>query len=141
MIEFHQQVVLANSAINNLVSFHERFLAAIDAAEKASDNIGSLSILSNTICCSCLGHNVNATHRPIAVNGKLNVLEYDFSTNWKDQNVSILRIYLQVDGVLTYDVEGNNKLCDYNNTYIQNQILVTVSWSLLKSVVFAPNEG
>lgn len=141
MDEIQQQAVVATSAINKLQDLHKVFVSDLEVAAKRSSEIGTLSVSSSSISCSCFGHSVSATHRPIALDGQICALEYDFVTQWKKEEISILRLYLQPGGVLTRDAKGTAKLCDFNNTYIKNHILAAVSESLLKSPVYAPAEG
>ena len=133
-----QQAIKATSEINRLQGIHKMFIAELETAAKTDSQIGTLSVSMDIISCSCLGCNVTATYRPIVLDGKISALEYDFVTPWKKEELSILRIYLQPDGIFTRDAKGTEKLCDFNNTYIKNLILSAVSESLLKSPVYAP---
>lgn len=136
-----QQAIKVTSTINSLQDLHKTVVAGLEAAAKTTSQVGTLTVSPDLISCSCLGHNVTATYRPIVLDGKISALEYDFVTPWKKEEISILRLYLQPGGILTRDAKGSDKLCDFNNTYIKNCILGTVFESLLKSPVYAPVEG
>lgn len=136
-----QQAHTVTSAINSLQDLHKTVVAGLEATAKTASPVGTLTVSMDVISCSCLGHNVTATYRPIVLEGKISALEYDFVTPWKKEEISILRLFLQPSGILTRDAKGSEKLCDFNNTYIKNHVLGTVFESLLNSPVYAPVKG
>ena len=136
-----QQAVLAASAIKKLREIHQNFVTNLATPAIQCPEIGTLKGSLDSIECSCLERNIVVLSRPIVRDKQIRVLEYDFVTQWKDEELSVLRLYLQPGGVLTRDPLGNEKLCDFNNTYIPRIILAALSESLLNSPVYAPIEG
>jgi hypothetical protein len=124
-----------------LKAMHERFVVELESAALLKSEIGTMIVSSASITCTCLGHTVTVTHRPIADDGSVCAMEYDFLVKWKKDDLSILRIYLQANGILTRDVGGTVKFQDFNNTYNKSHILAVVCSSLLASPVFKPTEG
>ena len=124
-----------------LKALHESFVSALETAIFHKSEIGTMSVSSTAITCDCLGHKVTATHRPVAGDGNICAMEYDFFVKWKKDELSILRLYLQANGILTRDVGGTAKFQNYDNEYNQGHILALVCSSLLASPVFKPAEG
>lgn len=141
MDQAQNNALKAGNDDRQLKAMHERFVGELEAAVLHKSEIGNMSVSSASIACECLGHQVTAAHRPVAVDGKICALEYDFLIKWRKDELSILRLYLQPNGVLTRDVGGTVKFQDFNNTYNKSHILAAVCSSLLASPVFAPTEG
>ena len=87
-----------------------------------------------------LGHKIITKHRPVAVNGNIHAMEYDFLVDWRGQELSILCLYLQKEGVITTDVRGAVKFYDVDNVYNKDNILTIVCSSLLVSPIFMSSE-
>ena len=141
MDEQLQQAVIAVAATKKLRELHQGFVAKLAASAAEGPDIGTFSVSSDSIACSCLERNVSVLSRPVVLNKQISALEYDFVTRWKDGELSVLRLYLQPGGVLTRDSNGKERFCDFNNTYIHRNILTALSESLLNSPVYAPAEG
>lgn len=141
MDEQFQQAVMAVAAAKKLHELHQRFVAYLAAPAAEGPDIGTFSVSTGSIACSFLDRNISVLSRPIVLNKHIGALEYDFVTRWKDEELSLLRLYLQPGGVLTRDPNGKDKFCDFNNTYIHRNIMSALSESLLNSPVYAPVEG
>lgn len=141
MDPLQQAAVMALSDIKQLVGMHDRFIAELEVPAKRTSDIGSLAVVNNAITCSCLNHKVMVSHRPIAIAGTICAMEYDFTVEWNKERQSILRLFLQPNGVISRDARGDSKFQDFNNTYIKNHILAAVSSALINSPVFSPREG
>lgn len=141
MDEQLQQAILAVAATKKLRELHQSFVASLAASATDGPDIGTFSVSSDSIACSCLARNISVLSRAIVLNKHISALEYDFVTRWKDDELSVLRLYLQPSGVLTHDPSGNERFCDFNNTYIHRNILSALSESLLNSPVYAPAKG
>ncbi len=138
MNEELQKAVIADAAINQLESLNDRFVSELDTAAKRESDLGTLNVSTTAISCVCHGQKVVAKHRPVVFGGYISALEYDFVTEWKKEEFSILRLYLQPNGLVTQDAQGKLKFCDFNNTYIKNLILSALSAALLASPIYAP---
>jgi hypothetical protein len=141
MDEQLQQAMIAVAATKKLSELHQKFVANLAASAAEGPDIGTFSVSSDSIAISCLERNISVLSRAIVLNKHISALEYDFVTRWKDEELSILRLYLQPGGVLTRDPNGKENFCDFNNTYIHRKILSALSESLLNSPVYAPAEG
>jgi hypothetical protein len=140
-IATQQRAIAAEQAIKQLNGMHDRFIQELESGSKQPSGIGTLAVSSKEITCVCLGRNVAVSNRPVALDGEIKAIEYDFITRWKDEDLSILRLYLQPNGTLTRDPDGTAKFQDFNNTYISDHILAAVSDMLLVSAVYAPAKG
>jgi hypothetical protein len=136
-----QETINATKEIESLENLNKLFVENLELSALATSPIGKLLVTSQKISCLCLGKTVTATHRPVFFEEKIKALEFDFVALWDKEELSILRLYLQTGGIVTIDVDGKNKLCDFNDAYISSQILLLVSGALLRSPVFAPNFG
>ena len=141
MNEEFQKAVIADAAIKDLERMNNMFVGDLNTASKTTSNLGTLSVSATSISCVCHGQTVVAGHRPVAVDGHISALEYDFVIEWKKEELSTLRLYLQPNGVITHDAQGTSKVCDFNNTYIKNHILSALSAALLASPIYAPRQG
>lgn len=141
MNEEFQKVIIADGAIKQLENLNDRFVSELDTASKLTSDLGLLNASTTAISCVCHGQKVVAKHRPVVVDGHISALEYDFLVEWQKEEFSILRLYLQPSGLVTQDVQGKLKFCDFNNTYIKNLILSALSAALLASPIYAPSPG
>ena len=141
MDQAQNNALKADKDDRELKAMHERFVVALESAALQKSEIGTMSVSSAYIICTCLGHTVTAIHRPIADDGSICAMEYDFLVNWKKDDLSILRLYLQTNGTLTRDVGGTVKFQDFNNMYNKGHILAAVCFALLASPVFKSAEG
>lgn len=135
-----QSAIVAVGEINQLTGMHDRFVAELEIAAKLNSDIGSLAVSSAAITCDCLGHKVTASHRPIAIDGRVSAMEYDFTVLWNKEPLSILSLYLQPNGVVSHDHKGDSRFQDFNNSYMKNHILAAVCSALIQSPVFAARE-
>ena len=137
----YQKAQIANQAISELQRIEKLFLEGIVALSATTCDIGTVAVTGNMISCTCLGRKVVATSRPVVVGDYVSALEYDFATEWKKDECSVLRLYLQPKGFLTRDAQGEARLCDFNNSYIKKFLLTAISEALLASPIYAPGEG
>lgn len=138
MFEVKQEVNDALRAIKLLDEQNQLFINELATAKEPNCNIGKLTTSHSKVSCFCLNRTLTATYRHVVVENKLSAVEYNFVVIWKNEEVSVLCLYLQIGGIITYDAKGSEKLCDFNNTYIKNHILSAVSLALLKSKVYVP---
>jgi hypothetical protein len=141
MNEAHMNALIAVNDAQQLQTMHTRFVGELESAARQKCEFGSMSVNATTIECQYLNHNVTATHRPIAIEGKVRAIEYDFVVSWNDESLSVLRLYLQPNGSLTRDAVGSQRFQDFNNTYNKSHILAELSSALLSSEVFSPREA
>ena len=138
MDEKIQKALLAVSTAKRLSELHNNFMEVLAAPATECPNIGSITVSSGEIVCSCLERHISVLYRAVALNMQISALEYDFVTQWKDEELSVLRLYLQLGGILTRVPNDKERLCDFNNTYIHRILLSELSESLLNSPVYAP---
>lgn len=141
MEDTYQKAQTADRAIAELVRIEKLFLDGIEALSATTCDIGTLVVTGKLLSCTCLGRKVVGTSRPVVVGGNISALEYDFITEWRKDDYSVLRLYLQPKGFVTSDPRGEVKLCDFTNTYIKKLLLTAISEALLASPIYAPSEG
>ena len=138
MFEVKQEVSDALNATKRLDEQNQLFINELIAAKEPNCDIGKLTASPSKVSCFCLNRTLSATCRHVAIENKISAIEYNFVVLWKNEEVSVLCLYLQIGGIITYDAKGSKKLCDFNNTYVKNHILNAVSFGLLSSPVYVP---
>jgi hypothetical protein len=141
MDDRYQQAVRVATDLRQLAVMHERLIAELYISVERTPDFGYLSASPSAISCTCHSHKLTATPRPVAIDGRVAALEYEFLALWKDAEIPILRLYLQSNGALTLDAKGSVMFHNVDDKHIKNHILVELSEALLRSPIFTPRES
>lgn len=138
----HIDAVSLHNEINRLSSVTERrddFHRFLDQAAAPRQVPGELAVVDGAICINVLGHTITAAPRPVKTSGAYAV-EYEFRVPFNGECLPIWRMYLWEGGVLT---EGQSidsaRVCDFNNQYVKQHLILSVTNALLQSQVFQPS--
>lgn len=133
------ELEIAVRALEKLQEHHDKFITALKRSNAEEEpEVGEISITDGAIIFTCLNHKVTLKHRSIAHGGRLKLIQYRFCVPHDDEDVAILTLYHQTNGELTKDVDGEEKVCGYNNTYVATFLMNEVGKGLLMSRFFAP---
>lgn len=115
----------ALSDFQRLKKIHESFIEEIKNQDGNQQTLSSLNIADGTLCLSFLELEFRAMRRTVAANFRLVANEYAFVGSIGSQEHILFYLYLTPDGSLylnsSLDIE--NRLCDFNNEYVVNNIL------------------
>lgn len=128
----------AVAGIEQLKDFHSQFIGHIKTSTRTQNITGIFNFDDDEITAICLDTPLSIKHKYVVRNNMPAAIEYSFSANHEDESLIIFIMYLESNGILYTDYETTTKLCDYNNTYVANNILTAVAKKLLTSAIFAP---
>lgn len=134
-----ERVLEAVSRIEQLESMHEQFMEFVQRLSTKKQDAGTFGVSDNNLVVTCLGVPLTVRRKIIAHEGLLNI-EYAFVVPKNDDDIVVFTMYLEPHGNLFTDPLCKSRLCDYNNTYLANNVLNVVAIELLKSEVFEPTE-
>ena len=129
----------AVTLLKELNEFHAKFIATIDGLTKIETIAGKFGVNNSEIYTTCLDINLRVQHKIVAVDGSPLIIEYSFVLPRDDNDLIIFNMYLSLNGILHTDYKCENKLCDFNNTYLASIVLNTVTKKLLNSEIFSPS--
>lgn len=133
-VNLHNELNHLSSATDRRDELH-RFLEEAPAPRQVP---GGVDVVGGAIHAKVLGHDAVAASRPVKI-GDDYAIEYDFKVPFEGEHVSLWRFYLWDDGRLTAEPSmESSSVCDFNNQYIKQFIVVAVTNALLQSPVFSP---
>lgn len=137
-----QQAIQAAAAIKQLEALYAKF---VQCAKAPSPNwkpeLGNIAAAATGITCYGLGNKITATPRPVALHGRVQALEFDFTHAWDGSDHALLRLYLQADGRFTRDLLGQQAFHAYDDPAIKDELVLELCTALLASPAFAPKPG
>lgn len=134
-----QLISAAFSDFQRLLDIHGRFLEEIGKYEKNQSSVSSLTVKDEVLLITYLDLNLSARRRTIAIDSQLVANEYAFEgTTFNNDKYTLLHLYLTPNGNLYLDSSLTERLCDYNNQYVVNNILFKIQLNALSSPFFSP---
>ena len=140
MYENDERVLIAVSGIEQLESMHQQFMEFVQKLSTIKPHVGTLNVSDNNLVVTCLGVPLTVRRKIIAHEGLPSNIEYAFIVPKNDDDIVVFTMYLEPHGTLFTDPLCESRLCDYNNTYLANNVLNAVAIKLLDSEVFEPTE-
>lgn len=134
-----ERVLIAVSGIEQLEQMHESFMNFVHGLSTVKPTAGTVSVSNNNLVVNCLGIPLTVKRKIVVKDGLPALVEYAFTYPKKDTDIVVFATYLGGSGVLFTDPNGGNRLCDYNNTYLANNLLNAIAINLLDSEVFEPS--
>lgn len=140
MQQRNEMTQAAFSDFQRLKTIHRRFIEGIQRHAQEQSPVSSLTAEGETLSASYLELEFRAVRRAVAVNDRLVANEYAFVGSIGDQERLLLCLYLTPDGglYLNSSLDNSNRLCDFNNEYVVNNILSELQATALSSSFFAP---
>jgi hypothetical protein len=126
------------SAVQVLGRKHAQFMMRLASADRLAPDLGTLHVADTGFHCMCMGHKITVQHRPVAVQNRVESLEYAFFTHWHGAELQLLCLYLQADAMVTRDPSGTQRFMDSGNVHFKQHLLAELHQMLLGSPVFAP---
>ncbi len=136
-----ERVLIAISGIEQLNQMHDKFMKFVQTLSTIKPHAGTISVSNNDLEASCLGVTLAVKRKIVAMEGLPALVEYSFTIPKKISDLVVFNLYLGAGGVLYTDPEGKSRLCDYNNTYLANNLLNAVAIGLLDSEAFSPTHN
>lgn len=136
-------LVALHNNFNHICSaedMRDSFHAHLTTAAQPTSIAAKVESQHGTIRVSCLNRVVEAVPRTVRVEDSDYAIEYTFTIDFENQKVLIWQMYLFRSGVLSRSTESdsNCRICDFDNTRVNELIADAVCEALLQSVVFAP---
>ncbi|MES2947775.1 MAG: hypothetical protein V4858_04455 [Pseudomonadota bacterium] len=139
MQDVTHQATQAAAAIKELETLYAKF---VQCAKAPSPNwkpeLGNIAAASTGITCYGLGCKITATPRAVALQGRIQALEFDFVHAWEGSDRPLLRLYLQANGWFTRDIIGQQRFYAHDDPGIKDDLVLELCTALLASPVFTP---
>ncbi|MEQ9106816.1 MAG: hypothetical protein RLO04_05070 [Limnobacter sp.] len=136
-MDLERRFQIAALALKKLEDEHSSFMRSVSDLKQAEIPGAELRVNDNELQATCLGVMLTAKHRPIARNGEIELLEYQFAYRQGEKLVTIWRVFLS-DGHLYEDVDLKNFICQSSNGYLPSRLAPYLGAALLQSALFAP---
>lgn len=134
-----QQASKAAAAIKELEAVYAKFLQCAKApSPNWKPELGNIAAAGSGITCYGLGCKITATPRAVALQGRVQALEFDFVHALEGSDNSLLRLYLQPNGWFTRDLLGQQQFHTYDDPVIKDGLVVELCTALLASPAFTP---
>lgn len=134
-----ERIDVAAHGLKKYSEMHQEFLIQLKKAENHQEYpAGKLLDDETGIKMSVLGILLTLQHKTVCVKSHPKAVEYLLSAEYRGEEVVIFKFYLQSNYVLTKDLDGNTKFCDYNNSYLGKSLVYEVAGALLTSPIFSP---
>ena len=137
-----QQASKAAAAIKELEALYAKF---VQCAKAPSPNwrpeLGNIAAVTSGITCYVLGCKITAAPRAVALHGRIQALEFDFSHAWEGGDSSLLCLYLHPTGWFTRDLVGQEQFRMHDDSAIKDALVLELCTALLASPAFAPKPG
>ncbi len=134
-----QQASNAAAAIKELEALYAKF---VQSAKAPSPNwkpeLGNVAVAGSGITCYGLGCKITAAPRAVAMQGRVQALEFDFVHAWKGSDNSLLRLYLHSNGGFTRDLLGQRPFHAHDDPAIKDDLVLELCTALLASPAFTP---
>ena len=138
MEEKNEALEIMVAALVTLRKQHEDFVAHIKSLEEKRIVGGELRTNGEDIEAEVLGVEFQLVRRPISIDGHFSMSEYAFLTEYDGEERCLLVLYLTPDGSLYRDHALSRRFSDYNNQYLQTNVVHELATALMISAVFAP---
>jgi hypothetical protein len=137
-MNIEQQLEVAAAARDKLEALHKTFMDAVRSLTGPKLNGAEFRCVDGEIEATCIGVELRAPHRLVALVGELELIEYTFIARDADDDVPIWSMYLSPNSSLYADPAQQNVLCDITNQYLHSRIAPHIASKLLASKIFAP---
>ena len=129
----------AAAAIKELEALYAKF---VQSAKAPSPNwkpeLGNVAVAASGITCYALGNKATAAPRAVAIQGRVQALEFDFVHAWEGSDNTLLRLYLQPSGWFTRDLLGQQHFHAHDDPAIKDDLVLELCTALLASPAFTP---
>lgn len=124
--------------LDNVRMIHEQFIDVLQKQSGANIEFGRIDFEDANIFITCLDTRLSFEYRPVSINGDISLIEYSATKIHKKEKIHVYSFYLSENGIIWTDSAQENRLLDYNNSYIVKYILSKISSALRDSVFFKP---
>lgn len=131
------QLEISAAAREALEALHGNFMDAVHALKEPNINGAEFRCIDGELEVICLGVNLRARHRLIALDGKFEIVEYKFIAQYEGAVLDIWSMYLAPNGSLYIDIARNNFICDMTNQYLPSRVAPHIASKLLASKMFS----
>lgn len=130
----------ARSDFERLQVIHKVFVSQINRKDQPQSPVWSLKFVDGVLCVSFLDLEFRANRRSVAVDSRFVANEYAFTGAIGSKEHVLLCIYLVPDGGLYFSskLDAATRICDCNNPYVINNIIIKLFDAAMSSPLFAP---
>ncbi len=139
-MDLNKQFEIAVAALRLLEECHANFMKAIEGLKTPKIEGAELAVVDGEIQAVCLGVQLRAIHRPLVREGYLQVVEYAFRAQHREQELVVYAMYLEANGNLYEDALGKNLICQSGNTSLTHRLAPRLGAALLQSDIFLPSK-
>lgn len=139
-----EMIVLFSNAKNRLQAIartNEVFLGHVSQHGTSAKIGNTLVVIDGVLSVNIYGYTLTATPRTVRAGSGYFAMEYTFIYAHGDAATSIWRFYLTENGRIVSSLSSETaRICDYDNTYLGDRLLVPLYLALLESTLFASSE-
>lgn len=131
----------ARNSLERLENLNAGFLSHVRNYGGSPRFPKSLAESEGTLTTEAFGHELRATPRPVRTGPRDFAMEYTFHARLGSENIPVWTFYLLEQGELFTAPRNGNKICDFNNRYLGEQLLIPLNLALLQSELFTPRNA
>ena len=125
--------------IEQLNELSQEFKDTLSRGKSSFPPVGSVVVESGTIHVNTLGYKFRSMEKVVLSDDKTLFLELSFVIGEGDEEELIVSCYLSTGGTVFAEPTYDNKICEFNNTYSTEDILMLVANALIDSSLLNPS--
>ena len=138
-MDLEKQFEIAAGAVAQLEHLHQAFMSEVAASRQPKINGAEVRVVDGELQVECLGVDLKARRRFVAVNGFFTAIEYGLIATHENESICVATFHLQGRTEdLTSDYGGTEKICHRSNAYLAHRLAPWVCAQLMESVAFSP---
>ena len=134
----HDAVLAVVGDQRRLTERHSAFLAELAKHANRMPEYGAIQVVGSGLSANCYGVQLEVVCRSVAKDGRFTAIEYAFFGTLGTDRHLVYTLYLAPNGMLTSDSALSSKVCDFNNTYLAENVVSGLAAAFLKSPLVKP---
>lgn len=131
----------ARNSLERLMDLNTSFLAHVRDHGGSPRFPKSLAESEGHLTTAAFGYELRAIPRPVRTGPRDFAMEYTFYVKFAGEDIPVWTFYLLEQGELFTAPSNGTKICDFNNRYIGEQLLIPINLATLQSQLFAPRDA
>lgn len=137
MKQIHDSCLVVFGEYKRILERHNQFLVELTKHRQRMPDYGSIQVVGSGLKSACYGVDLDVVCRAIAVDGHFAAFEYAFYGTLNSEKLLIHSFYLSQNGVLYHDKTLTKNICDYNNSYLPENVVASLAAAFLQSSLVA----
>lgn len=124
--------------IENLNALCQQFKDVVASGKSDFQPVGTVGVDNARIVVTALFFEFRSAERIVRSENGTTFMELSFVTGEGESEVALVSCYLSTGGTVFTEPSFDNKLCDFNNSYASQHVLMFVADALEESSLFKP---